>query len=275
MMVISMLAILLLPRQWQIGVVENVDEGHLKRALWLFPLYLLAISLFVLPIATAGLLRLGPGVDADTYVLMLPLAAGKQALALFVFIGGLSAGTGMIIVETVALSTMVSNSLALPLLLRSNSRVARGPNLSGLILGIRRATIVAVLLLGYSYFRLAGQGSALASIGLVSFAAVAQFAPGILGGLFWKGGTRQGVLVGLLGGLAVWAYTLLLPSFADAGLLPRSFLREGPFGIELLRPQALFGLTGMDSISNAVFWSALVNVGGYVGHLTSGPAGCG
>jgi signal transduction histidine kinase len=261
---LSMLAIVLLPRQWQIAVVENVDERHLARAMWLFPLYLLAINVFVLPIALGGLLRFGPGtVDADTYVLALPMAEGQQALALLVFLGGLSAATGMIIVETIALSTMVSNSLVLPVLLRHT--VVRQRDLPRLVLGIRRATIVAVLLLGYAYFRVAGEASALVSIGLVSFAAVAQFAPALLGGLFWKGGTRNGALTGLAAGFAVWLYTLLLPSFAESGWLPASFLSEGPFGVGWLRPRELFGLTGMDDISHAMFWSMLVNVGGYVG----------
>ncbi|MBQ0986230.1 SpoIIE family protein phosphatase [Streptomyces sp. F63] len=170
----------------------------------------------------------------------------------------------MVIVETTALSTMVSNSLVMPLLLRGTSRLAHRGNLAGLVLGIRRATIVLILLLGYAYFRVAGEQTALVSIGLVSFAAVAQFAPAILGGLFWKGGTRRGVLVGLVAGFAVWAYTLVLPTFADAGLLSASFLREGPLGLGLLRPQQLFGLAGMDPISHAMFWSALLNFGGYV-----------
>lgn len=262
--VLSMLSIVLLPRQWQVTFVENVDEKHLKRAMWLFPLYLLANTFFVLPLAAGGLLRLGEGTDADTYVLALPIAEGQQALALFVFIGGLSAATAMIAVETIALSTMVSNSLVMPLLLRSRSRLARRDDVAGLVLGIRRTTIVLILLLGYAYFRLAGEGRALTSFGLVSFAAVAQFAPAILGGLFWKGGTRLGVLVGLVAGFVMWTYTLLLPSFAESGLLSASFLREGPLGIELLRPQQLFGLSGMDPISHAMFWSALVNIGGYV-----------
>jgi len=266
---LSMLAILLLPRQWQITVVENVDERHLLRAMWLFPLYLLAINVFVLPIALGGLIRFGAGtVDADTYVLALPMAEGQQALALLVFLGGLSAATGMIIVETIALSTMVSNSLVLPVLLRHNIVRRRDP--AGLVLGIRRATIVAVLLLGYAYFRVAGEASALVAIGLVSFAAVAQFAPALLGGLFWKGGTKRGALTGLIAGFAVWLYTLLLPSFAESGWLPASFLSEGPLGIGLLRPRELFGLTGLDDISHAMFWSMLVNVGGYVGVSLAG-----
>jgi signal transduction histidine kinase len=261
--VLSMLAIVLLPRQWQIAVVENVDERHLARAMWLLPLYLLLINIFVLPIALGGLITFGSGtVDADTYVLALPMAEGQQALALLVFIGGLSAATGMIIVETIALSTMVSNSLVLPVMFRH--RVVRQRDLAGLILGIRRATIVAVLLLGYGYFRVAGEASALVSIGLVSFAAVAQFAPALLGGLFWTGGTKAGALTGLTAGFAAWLYTLLLPSFAESGWLPSGFLTEGPFGIGFLRPRELFGLAGMDDISHAMFWSMLVNVGGYV-----------
>jgi Na+/proline symporter len=262
--VLSMLAILLLPRQWQVAVVENVDEAHLRRAMWLFPLYLLAINVFVLPIAAAGMLRFGDAVIPDTYVLTLPMAGGARGLALLVFVGGLSAATGMIIVETVALSTMVSNSVVLPLLLRPGSRLVARWDVAALVLGVRRVTILMVMLLGYAYFRGAGQGTALVSMGLVSFAAVAQFAPATLFGLFWKGGTRNGALVGLLAGFLVWGYTLLLPTFTDAGWLPVSFRTDGPFGVHALRPHALFGLTGMDMVSHSMFWSMLVNVGGYV-----------
>jgi Na+/proline symporter/two-component sensor histidine kinase len=260
LIVLAALASILLPRQWQIGVVENVDEHHIKRAMWMFPLYLLAINIFVLPIAAAGLLRLGGSVDADTYVLTVPMAAGQEALTLLVFIGGLSAATGMIIVEMVALSTMVSNSLVMPALLRGAPKFVQRHNLARLILGVRRATIVLVMLLGYTFFRFGAEGSALVSIGLVSFAAVAQFAPAVLGGLFWKGGTRDGALIGLVAGFTVWTYTLLLPSW-----LPNSFRTDGPWGIEALRPQQLFGISGMDSIGHAMFWSMLVNVGAYVG----------
>jgi Na+/proline symporter/nitrogen-specific signal transduction histidine kinase len=266
LMVLSMLAIVLLPRQWQIAVVENVNERHLTRAVWLFPLYLLVINVFVLPIAIGGRLRFAPGeVDADTFVLALPIAEQQPALALLVFIGGLSAATGMVIVETIALATMVSNSLVMPLLLRSRSALAQRANLGRVILAIRRVTIVAVLLLGYAYFRGAGEGSALVSIGLVSFAAVAQFAPALLGGLFWRDGTRNGAFAGLLAGFTVWLYTLLLPSLAETGWLPGNFTTDGPLGIALLRPQALFGLDGLDPISHAMVWTTLANVGAYVG----------
>ncbi len=143
------------------------------------------------------------------------------------FIGGLSAATGMVIVETIALSTMVCNDLVMPVLLRMRSmRLAERQNLTGLLLGIRRGAIVAVVLLGYLYFRLAGEAYALVAIGLISFAAVAQFAPAVIGGIYWKGATRAGALAGLAAGFAVWLYTLLLPSFAKSGWLPIGFLER-------------------------------------------------
>jgi len=265
--ILSMMAIMFLPRQFQVAVVENVDEKHLSKAIWLFPVYMLAINVFVLPIAFGGLLRFPDGsVDADTFVLTLPMAEKRELLALLVFIGGLSAATGMIIVETIALSTMVCNDLVMPVLLRLRGlRLNERPDLTRLLLGIRRGAIVLILILGYLYFRLAGEAYALVSIGLISFAAVAQFAPAILGGIFWKGGTRAGAFWGLTAGFAIWLYTLLLPALARSGWLPISLLDEGPFGIALLKPLQLFGLAGLDSISHAMIWSMIANVGAYVG----------
>jgi Na+/proline symporter/signal transduction histidine kinase len=265
--ILSMLAIMFLPRQFQVSVVENVNENHLSKAIWLFPLYMLVINIFVLPIAFGGLLRFPDGgVDADTFVLTLPMAEHQQGLALFVFIGGLSAATGMVIVETIALSTMVCNDLVMPGLLRWRTlRLQERKDLSGLLLGIRRGAIALVLFLGYLYFRLAGEAYALVSIGLISFAAVAQFAPAIFGGIFWKGGTRTGALAGLICGFLVWGYTLMLPAFAKSGWLPLSFLQQGPFGVALLKPLELFGLAGLDQITHAMIWSMLANVGAYIG----------
>ena len=263
--ILSMLAIVFLPRQFQVTVIENKDEKHLRKAIWLFPVYMLAINIFVLPIAFGGLLHFPKGSDADAFVLTLPMAEKQELLALVVFIGGLSAATGMVIVETIALSTMVCNDLLMPVLLRMRAlRLAERRDLTGLLLGIRRGAILLILLLGYLYFRLAGEAYALVSIGLISFAAVAQFAPAALGGIFWKGGTRRGALVGLSAGFAVWFYTLLLPAFARSGWLPLGFLDHGPFGIELLKPIALFGISGLDQITHAMIWSMLANVGGYV-----------
>jgi Na+/proline symporter/signal transduction histidine kinase len=265
--ILSMLAILLLPRQFQVAVIENVDERHLNRALWLFPLYMLAINVFVLPIAFGGLLRFPTGtVDADTFVLTLPMAERHEWIALLVFIGGLSAATGMVIVETIALSTMVCNDLVMPILLRlPGLKLSERSDLTEWLLTIRRGAILAILLLGYSYFRAAGEAYALVAIGLISFAAVAQFAPAVLGGIFWKGGTRRGALAGLVAGFAVWFYTLMLPAFARSGWLPIGLLETGPFGIEALRPVSLFGLSGLDQTTHAMLWSMIANIGAYVG----------
>ncbi|ACB32511.1 histidine kinase [Leptothrix cholodnii SP-6] len=261
---LSMLSVIFLPRQFQVMVVENVDESHLKRAAWAFPAYLLLINLFVLPIALGGLLYFSAGgMNADSFVLSLPLAGGQSALALIAFVGGLSAATGMVIVEAIAVSTMVCNDLVMPLLLRW-PRWSRAGDLTGLLLAIRRAAIVAILLLGYLYYHLAGEAYALVSIGLISFAAVAQFAPAMLGGMYWQGGTRNGALAGLAAGFAVWAYTLMLPSLAKSGWLPDTFLRDGIGGIALLRPEQLFGLGGLDNLTHSLFWSLLANVGAYV-----------
>ena len=260
---LAMGAIVVLPRQFQVLVVENVDERHLRKAMWLFPLYLLLINVFVLPIAFAGLLLFpGGGVDADTFVLTVPMKEQQPMLALMVFIGGLSAATGMIIVETIALATMVCNDLVMPLLLRvGRLHLSERRDLAGILLMIRRVTIILVVLLGYAYVRLIGESYALVTIGLVSFAAAMQFVPAIVGGIYWKGATKAGALAGLTGGFLVWIYTLLLPSFARSGWISQSFVENGPLGIALLKPYALFGLEGLDPISHATIWTMLVNVG--------------
>ncbi|MEA2117373.1 sensor histidine kinase [Halovibrio sp. HP20-50] len=266
MLVLAFLAFLTLPRQFQVLVVENVDEQHLTRASWLFPLYMLLINLFVIPIALAGLLLGGSAGDPDSFVLTLPLSAGLEGLPLLVFIGGLSAATGMVIVETIALSTMVSNQLVMPLLIRSRRlHLSTKGELAGWLLGIRRVAIVLILLLGYLYHALIGDSYSLVTIGLVSFAGAAQFAPALLIGLYWRGATRQGATVGLIAGFLVWVYTLLLPGFAQSGWLDPSLLVEGPWGIAWLKPYALLGLENWDIYSHSLLWSMLANVGLLVG----------
>ncbi|HEX4954019.1 MAG TPA: sensor histidine kinase [Thermoanaerobaculia bacterium] len=261
---LSLLAFWFLPRQFQVGIVENVDERHLSTSAWLLPLYLLVINVFVLPIALAG--RMSPataGASGDTFVLLLPLSADRAELAVLVFLGGLSAATSMVIVESLAISNMVANDLVLPVLLQRSGSV--GGDFRQPLLISRRLAIVAVLLLGHLYAISAGVGASLISIGLVSFAAVAQLAPATLGGLYWAGATRRGALAGLIGGFAVWAYTLPLPSLVATGRLPASFLSEGPLGLSWLRPHALFGLDGLDPLSHSLTWSLLVNVVAFVG----------
>jgi len=259
---LAMAAIVCLPRQFQVMVVENVDERHLDRALWLFPVYLIAINLFVVPIALAGLLSLPAGTDPDTLVLSVPLVAGYNGLAVLAFLGGLSAAASMVIVETVALSTMICNDLVVPMLLR---RGWLGADTRSVLLGIRRAAIAIVVLLGFAYVRVVGESYGLVSIGLVSFAAVAQFFPAIVLGLFWRRASRIGALVGITAGFLVWAYTLLLPSVASAGWLPRELFDQGALGLPMLRPSSLLGLEGLDPVTHGLFWSMLLNIACIVG----------
>ncbi|HBG95356.1 MAG TPA: histidine kinase, partial [Chromatiaceae bacterium] len=258
-------AVVLLPRQFQVSVVESSGEYQIRRAIWLFPAYLLAINLFVIPIALAGLLTFPDGsVDADTFVLTIPIAFNQPWLALAVFIGGLSAATSMVIVETIALSTMISNDLVLPLLLRYWRGRTMHADAGRILLLVRRGAILAILLLGYAYYQTAGAAYALVSIGLISFAAIAQFAPALIAGLYWRGGTREGAAAGLLAGFAVWVYTLLLPSFAKSGWLPTAFQDSGLFGLHALRAQALFGFDGWNEITHCLFWSLCANVGAFL-----------
>ncbi|WP_049621292.1 hybrid sensor histidine kinase/response regulator [Frateuria defendens] len=251
-------AMFCLPRQFHIGVVECEDPRDIDRARWTFPLYMLAISLAVPPIVAAGMSL--PAVHegaADAWLLNLPLAHGDRAVAVLAFLGGFSAATGMVIVASVALSTMVSNDLVMPALLRLRAlRLEQRSDLSQLVLAVRRVAIVLLALLAYVYYRVAADAENLAATGLLAFAAVAQFAPAIVAALYWRGASRRGVMTGLLAGFAVWLYTLLLPAVSRA----EPWLAQGPWGMGWLRPQALFHLSGWDPVMHGTFWSLLVNV---------------
>jgi Na+/proline symporter/signal transduction histidine kinase/CheY-like chemotaxis protein len=264
MTLLSMCAIILLPRQFHVTVVENSNPRDIRRAAWLFPLYLVAINLFVVPIAIAGLVLLPGGTDGDTFVLSLPVVAGNPSIALIAFIGGISAATAMVIVETIALSIMVSNNIVVPLLLRRGGETGNDAgNMAKVLMLVRRSAICAVLFLAYSYFWMAGNSVALAQTGLISFAAVAQFAPAFFGGLVWKRATATGAKAGILAGFALWAYTLLIPSFADSGWLGQDLLKNGPLGISLLRPRVLFNLE-FSPLTHGVLWSLIANITCYV-----------
>ncbi|MBV8744946.1 MAG: PAS-domain containing protein [Xanthobacteraceae bacterium] len=264
MTLLSFFAVVLLPRQFHVSVVENRSEREIRRAAWLFPTYLVLINLFVVPIAIAGLLAFKPGVvDSDMFVLALPLSAGSDLLALAAFVGGLSAATAMVIVESVALAIMASNDLVVPLILRRGDHLfANHADVGAVLLRVRRVAIAAILVLAYLYYRSTGEVQ-LASIGLLSFAAVAQLAPVFFGGLFWRGATARGALAGLIAGILVWFYTLLLPTFVDSGAIGMDLLVDGPAGIGALRPQALFGLD-LPPLAHGVAWSLAVNVIAYV-----------
>jgi Na+/proline symporter/nitrogen-specific signal transduction histidine kinase len=259
-------AVVCLPRQFHVTVVENTDERQLRTASWLFPFYLFLICIFVVPIAAAGLRLLPAGSDPDLYVLTLPLTAGEDWLGLFAFIGGFSSATSMVIVSSIALSTMISNHVIMPIAVRfSIVPAVSGPDVRGFILTARRISVVAIVSLGLLYFLLSGTSDALAAIGLISFCGVAQFLPSIVGGLYWRGASHGGALCGLAAGFAVWCYTLFLPSFEGAILLPAHVVEHGLFGWEWLRPYALFGLAGFDPLVHSLIWSMLFNIGLFVG----------
>ncbi|HEY1589534.1 MAG TPA: NahK/ErcS family hybrid sensor histidine kinase/response regulator, partial [Rhodanobacter sp.] len=252
-------AMFCLPRQFQIGVVECEDTDDLRHARWMLPLYLIVICLAVMPIVAAGMYM--PAVRAglaDAWVLTLPMAHGDRGMALLAFIGGLSAATGMVIVASVALSTMISNDLVMPALLRIRRlRLEHRSDLPQLVLRVRRAAIIALALMAYAYYRVAADAQNLAATGLLAFAAVVQFAPALIAAMYWRGASRRGVAIGLIGGFAVWVYTLLLPAVIRSS----AWLQQGPFGWNWLRPQALFHLDGWDPVMHGAFWSLLVNVG--------------
>ncbi len=262
---LSLVCIILLPRQFHVTVVENNSETEVRRAAWLFPLYLVAINIFVVPIAIAGLLTFPNGeVSADMFVLALPLSDGAQFVTLVAFIGGLSAATAMVIVATVALSIMISNDLVVPLLLRRQFlNVTAREDLSTALLNIRRSAIFAILILAYIFYRMIGGAGALASIGLLSFAAIAQFAPAFFGGLVWRRATARGAIAGIVAGFVLWAYTLLIPSFVQSGLLSGDILVHGPWGLGLLKPQELFNFE-FEPVPHGVFWSLLFNIVAYI-----------
>ncbi|MGR3493406.1 MAG: histidine kinase dimerization/phospho-acceptor domain-containing protein, partial [Shimia sp.] len=262
---LSAAAFICLPRMFQVLVVENGDERQLATASWAMPLYLLLMSLFVLPIAVVGLQVMPAGANPDLFVLTVPLSQGQDGLALLAFLGGFSSATSMVIVAAIALSTMVSNHLVLPIWLRAGPS---GASMSGDVRSVtllsRRVSIIAVLGFGYLYYVLSGGGTALAAIGLISFVGVAQALPAMMGGIFWRGATRAGAGVGLILGAAVWMWCLFLPSFGAGAVLSQSVFASGPFGIAWLRPYALFGIEGLDPVVHAVLWSMLLNGGAFI-----------
>jgi PAS domain S-box-containing protein len=260
MLLISMIAVVLLPRQFHVLVVQNPRERDVCTAAWAFPLYLLAINVFVLPIAFGGLLLLGTSSSADSFILALPLAADAHAVAVAVFLGGFSAATAMIVVDSLALSKMISNDILLPFILRGR----RFEEVYWASLNSTRVGILVVVTLGYMWARMEAGQLLLVEMGLLSFIAVTQCAPAALIGLYWRRGTRRGAVAGISLGFALWFYTLIVPALVKQGIVPETLLTHGAFGAAWLSPVGLFGLTGLDTISHGVFWSLFVNVGAYL-----------
>ncbi|HKJ05346.1 MAG TPA: SpoIIE family protein phosphatase [Geopsychrobacteraceae bacterium] len=259
---ISMMAVMFLPRQFHIMVIENSDESHIKKSMWRFPAYIFLINLFVIPIAMGGLLlNGGDASQADYFVITLPLISGHPWLALLVFIGGFSASAGMVMVSSVTLSTMVLNHLVMPIILKFKLQMG---DYSIALLNLKRLGIMLVVFLGYLYFRVIGDSYALVNIGLISFMAATQFAPAMLGGLYWKRANHKAAIAGLALGFLLWFYTLLIPSFVLSGWLQSDILEQGLFGISLLKPLELFGLKGFDIWTHSLFWSMFFNLSAFL-----------
>ncbi|MDA8414771.1 MAG: SpoIIE family protein phosphatase [Desulfobacteraceae bacterium] len=260
MLFLSMGAIMLLPRQFHVMVIENSDERHITKAMWLFPVYLFLINLFIMPIALGGILSTGSSTGADFFVISVPLTTGHSGIAVLAFLGGLSAAAGMVIVESVAISTMLLNHIFMPIIVRFTPQ-AWFPLL---LINLKRLGIFLVIFLGYFYYLVVGDSFMLVNMGMISFSAAAQFLPAMLGALYWRRGNKAGAITGILLGFLTWLYTLLIPSFSHSGWISKELLSSGPFGIGLLKPTAMFGLNGMDLWSHSLFWSMLFNIGGYI-----------
>lgn len=268
-LVLSMAAILFLPRMFHVMVVENHDERHLATAIWMFPLYLLLISFFVLPVALGGLLLGYPIGDADWFVIRLPLDHGSSALTLFAYLGGFSAAVGMTMVACTAMAIMFSNHIALPLM----EHLRYGAQLGKYLRSIRWTLVFALLFFSYAFQKSLANSYLLIQMGLISFVAMLQFAPAALGAIFWQRGSRVGAWWGLGLGWAVWAYTLFLPALSRSNTKDPEWLSSGPFNIEFLRPEGLFHMSADSPLFNATFLSLLCNLLGYViGSLMRPPA---
>jgi Na+/proline symporter/nitrogen-specific signal transduction histidine kinase len=259
-------AFLCLPRMFQVLVVENADERHLHVASWAFPLYLFMMSLFVVPIAVVGLDLLPQGSNPDLFVLTVPLSQGQGGLAVLSFLGGLSSATSMVIVATIALATMVSNHIVVPIWLsmQANQQAVISGDVRQVILLARRMSIAAIMALGFFYYRMSGGGTALAAIGLISFTGAVQILPAMLGGIFWRGATGVGAAAGLITGLVIWLWTLFLPSFGIDAIMSADVMESGLWGATWLRPQALFGITGLDPLVHGILWSMILNTSMFV-----------
>lgn len=265
LVLLGALAMFILPHQFHVGVVECRDDRDVGTARWLFPLYLVLIALPALPLARAGTALLGNGVPSDMYALALPYSQGRDGVALFAFLGGLSAATGMVVVSTLALSLMIGNHWFAPGLLRSAWSKAQGGDRRGDVLLLRRACIVAIMLSAWAYSRWIGGNDALADVGAVSFSALATLAPA-LGFAVWRPQTPpRAAIVGVVGSFAVWAWVMLVPILngqvlAGQGDAASDWLREGPLGQAWLSPAGLFGLTGWSPLGRAVGASLFVGI---------------
>lgn len=260
---ISAFSFFLLPRQFQMAVVEADNDSQIQKAMWLFPIYLLLINLFVLPIAFAGKLTF-PLIDPDSFVLRLTQISNSNFVSILTYLGGFSAATSMIIVSTIALSTMVSNNLVLPQLLKTKSLQEDNKYNPQKLLNSRRIAIILIVLCAYFYYKYFTSNASLISIGIASFIAMSQFAPAFFGGLYWKGATKKGAITGILLGFALWFYLMITPNLAEVGILSKEFLLDGPMNIQLLSPLYFGGIQGFDHVTLTVFWTLFFNTTSFI-----------
>jgi Na+/proline symporter/signal transduction histidine kinase len=252
--VLTMLAIVCLPRQFHTMVVENERAQDLHVARRVFPLYLVLMGIFVLPISWVGQSLL-PFTMADTYVISIPMNVGADSIALLAFLGGTSAASGMVMVSIIALAIMVSNDLVMPLLLRRMSLSHRSHrHFSHLLLMIRRVLIVVLLAGAWGFYQVLDSIQSLSAIGFLSFAAIAQFAPALLGGIYWRDGNRKGVYVGLAVGFTLWLITLMIQTGLLAGDESSNPL------IWLITPPEPLGRWGLKLSDWGMMLSILVNL---------------
>lgn len=258
--VLSMFAIFLLPRQFQMSVIENNKEKHINTALWLFPLYLLIFNVFVYPIAWGGtVLFEGQQVNSDTYSLLIPQLFNNKIITVMVFLGGFSAAISMIVVASIALSTMITNNVLIPYNLLGKLKSNEQNISSERIVNSRKIGIFSLIIVSYFIYRYFGLDYNLVSIGLIAFVIIAQLAPAFFGALFWRRGSKLGAVYSILIGFIICIYTLLIPYAIGLSTENSSFISNGFMNIQLLKPFQLFGLDYLEPVSHALFWSLLFN----------------
>ena len=256
---LSMFAIFLLPRQFQVSVIENNREKHINTAVWLFPLYLLLFNVFVYPIAWGGnILFDGQDVNADMYSLLIPQFLNNKTLTVLVFLGGFSAAISMIVVSSIGLSTMLTNNILIPYNLLGKLKSAETIS-SKTILNSRKIGIFSLIILSYFIYRYYGLDYNLVSIGMVAFVVISQLAPAFFGALFWRRGSRLGAIYSIIIGFIICLFTLLIPYGIGITNSQSTFISNGFLNIELLKPFQLFGLDYLDPIPHELFWSLLFN----------------
>lgn len=262
---LSLFAIFLLPRQFQMGVIENNRENHVKTAIWLFPLYLLLFNIFVYPVAWGGkILFQGTNANPDTYSLLIPQLFDNQFITVLVFLGGFSAAISMIVVSSISLSTMLSNNILIPYGLLGALQSKEQDKNTKLIVTIRKVGIFSLIIISYFIYRAIVLDYDLVSIGLVAFVVIAQLGPAFFGAILWRRGSRNGAAAGMIIGFIVCTYTLLVPYATGVANIGGSITTEGLMGIGLLKPFALFGLTFLSPVPHALFWSLFFNVFAYL-----------